>query len=107
MHSTPASAAPLPPPPVSYSYDQTSDEASDSYDQTSDEASDSYDQTSDEGTISYDQTSDEGTRGEPPSLCPAAALGLGAADGSAQLPNMDESLSALLAREGAAATHPY
>ena len=84
MHSTPASAAPLPPPPVSYSYDlrtrpnqrrgqrlvrdQTSDEASDSYDQTSDEASDSYDQTSDEGTISYDQTSDEGTRGEPPSL---------------------------------------
>ena len=73
MHSTPASAAPLPPPPVSYSYDlRTRPNQRRGQrlvrDQTSDEASDSYDQTSDEGSISYDQTSEEGTRGEPPSL---------------------------------------
>ena len=82
---TPTGAAPLPPPPGSYSYDPASDEGTNSYDQTS---------------------SDDGTRGELPSRSSPAhltALGLGAADGSVQLPNLDDSLSALLAKEEAAA----
>ena len=92
MHSTPASAAPLPPPPVSYSYDLRT---------RPNQRLVRPNQRRGQHLVRPNQRRGHPGRTAEPVL---PALGLGAADGSVQLPNMDESLSALLAKEGAAAT---